>query len=157
PSQVKGGVPAALNAVCRKAMALRPEDRYPSAQEVAAEVERWLADEPVGAYRDPVLVRTGRWARKHRTPVTGAVAALLVALAGLSVGLAVVGSLNRRLEAANLDLSDSNTKLEAARTQAEDRRHEAEKERNIAVAVNDFLQRDLLGQADIANQPLLGG
>ena len=35
-------------------------------------------------------------------------------------------------------------------------RIEAERERAVAVAVSDFLQNDLLGQADIRNQPLLG-
>jgi serine/threonine protein kinase len=31
PRQVKKGVPAALDAICRKAMALKPEDRYATA------------------------------------------------------------------------------------------------------------------------------
>jgi tetratricopeptide (TPR) repeat protein len=157
PRQRVAAVPAALEAVCLKALAKKPAGRYASAGELGKEVERWLADEPVGAFRDPVLVRAGRWARKHRAPVAGAAAALLVALGGLSLGLAVVGALNRRLEAANLDLTGSNAKLEAARSEAEGRRREAERERNIAVAVNDFLQRDLLGQANIGNQPLRGG
>ncbi len=57
PSRVKQSVPAALEAVCLKAMALKPADRYPSAKEVAAEVDHWLADEPVTAYREPLTVR----------------------------------------------------------------------------------------------------
>src|SRR5262249_14770999 len=139
--QVRAGVPKALVAVCAKAMALQPADRYPSALALAQDVEHWLADEPVGAYRDPLLARAGRWARKHRTAVASAAPTLLLALVGLSVGVAVVGGLNRAL-------SESNTKLEEALG-------EAEKERNIAVAVNEFLQDDLLGQADIGNQPFL--
>jgi serine/threonine protein kinase len=148
--------PQGLEAVCLKALAKKPGERYALAGELAKEVERWLADEPVGAYRDPALVRAARWARKHRTPVATAAASLLVALAALSVGLAVVGSLNGRLEAANLELTDSNAKLEAARAEAEQKGNEAKRERDVAVAVNDFLQRDLLGQADIGNQPFLG-
>jgi serine/threonine protein kinase len=53
PRRANASVPPALEAVCLKAMALRPEDRYPSAQALADEVEHWLADEPVGAYREP--------------------------------------------------------------------------------------------------------
>jgi serine/threonine protein kinase len=146
-------VPRALEAVCAKAMAARPEDRYPTALALAQDVERFLADEPVSAFRDPLPARLGRWARKNRTLVTTAAGVLLVALAALSVGLAVVGGLNQKLEAANADLKESNESLEAARAQAQERRLEAERERNVAVAVNDFLQRDLLGQADIGNQP----
>ena len=47
PDVVKSGVPAALSAICVKAMALKPADRYASALDLAADVERWLADEPV--------------------------------------------------------------------------------------------------------------
>src|SRR5262249_19402395 len=68
--QVPGQVPAALEAICAKAMAAEPGKRYAGAQEVAAEVERWLADEPVMAHREPWLERARRWGRKHRTLVT---------------------------------------------------------------------------------------
>ena len=52
-------VPAALEAIILKAMALRPEDRYASAQALAEEVERWLADEPVSAWREPLASEHG--------------------------------------------------------------------------------------------------
>jgi tetratricopeptide (TPR) repeat protein len=73
-------VPAALEAICLKAMALKAEGRYRTALELAADVEHWLADEPVMAYREPVTVRLGRWRRRHRVLVAGVTAALLVAL-----------------------------------------------------------------------------
>ena len=56
-------------------MALKPEDRYASAEALADDVERWLADEPVTAWREPFSVRARRWVRRHRTAVTGAAAA----------------------------------------------------------------------------------
>jgi hypothetical protein len=68
PREVSRDVPAALDAVCRKAMALRPEDRYAGALDLGAEVERWLADEPVTAWREPLRLRLARWAR--RRPLT---------------------------------------------------------------------------------------
>jgi hypothetical protein len=63
--QVKLDTPPALDAVCRKALALRPEDRYATALELGAEVERWLGDEPVRAWPEPWRVRGGRWARRR--------------------------------------------------------------------------------------------
>ena len=39
--------PAELNAICAKAMAKSRTDRYASATDLADDVERWLADEPV--------------------------------------------------------------------------------------------------------------
>jgi serine/threonine protein kinase len=50
PRQVNKGVPAELDAVCRKAMARNPVDRYSSANDLANDLERWLAGEPVLAY-----------------------------------------------------------------------------------------------------------
>ncbi len=87
PRRVKRSVPAALEAVVLRAMAAEQGDRYPSAAELAQDVERWLADEPVRAYREPILDRARRWMRRHRPLVTGVAALLLSALVGLGVGL----------------------------------------------------------------------
>jgi tRNA A-37 threonylcarbamoyl transferase component Bud32 len=80
PRVVKGTVPRALDAICRKAMAYKPEDRYATAKELGDEVERWLADEPVTAYREPLGARARRWARRHKPLVAGVAALLLTAL-----------------------------------------------------------------------------
>jgi tetratricopeptide (TPR) repeat protein/tRNA A-37 threonylcarbamoyl transferase component Bud32 len=86
PRALQAEVPAALEAVCLKAMALQPRDRYPTALELAVDIEHWLADEPVSAWSEPVSVRLRRWARQHRPLVSGAAAALLVALLALGGG-----------------------------------------------------------------------
>jgi serine/threonine-protein kinase len=104
PRQIKRDAPPALDAVCRKAMALPSGDRYGAAKELAAEVERWLADEPVTAYREPWTVRLGRWARRNRTLVTGLGVLLLTATAALAVGLVLV---NREKEQTRLALERS--------------------------------------------------
>jgi eukaryotic-like serine/threonine-protein kinase len=83
--QVKPGVPAALDAICRKAMALRPEDRYGSPLDLAADVEHWLGDEPVGAWREPWTVRARRWLKRHRMLMTAGGVAVLVAAVSLGV------------------------------------------------------------------------
>jgi tetratricopeptide (TPR) repeat protein len=130
PRQVKPSTPRALDAICRKAMALKPADRYASVLELAAEVEHWLADEPVPSYREPWPVRAGRWARRHRTPVTGVAAAALVAIAlGSAAALWWQQEQARRLhgaEAALERVDELQTKgqwaeARAALDQAEDR------------------------------------
>jgi eukaryotic-like serine/threonine-protein kinase len=50
PRQVGRAIDPALESICLKAMATRPEARYDSARALADEIERWLADEPVAAY-----------------------------------------------------------------------------------------------------------
>ena len=76
PRQVKKTVPPALEAVCLKAMAARPEGRYPTALALAAALEQWLAGEPVGARREPLAARVGRWVGRHATLVTTALVTL---------------------------------------------------------------------------------
>jgi serine/threonine-protein kinase len=83
PRQVQPEVPPALEAICLKAMAREPEGRYATALELAADVEHWLADEPVTVYREPALVRLGRWGRRHRSLVVGAAVLLITAVLAL--------------------------------------------------------------------------
>jgi serine/threonine-protein kinase len=100
PRTRKRQVPPALEAVCLKAMARRPEDRYAGAAELAQEVQRWLADEPVHAYPEPLPQRAARWARRHRTLVASAAVLLLTAVAALAVGLLALNAERQRTQAA---------------------------------------------------------
>jgi eukaryotic-like serine/threonine-protein kinase len=86
PRELRSDIPVPLEAVCLKAMALKPEDRYASAKELADEVKRWLADEPVRAWREPWQVRLGRWRRRHPALVTGTAALAFTALVAVAVG-----------------------------------------------------------------------
>jgi serine/threonine-protein kinase len=63
------GAPRALDAICAKALAPRPEDRYRSVSELAAEVERFLSALPVHAYPEGTVERARRLAAKYRTPL----------------------------------------------------------------------------------------
>jgi serine/threonine-protein kinase len=101
PRQVKAGVPPALEAVCLRAMASRPADRYATATALGDDVEHWLADEPVRAYPEPWAARARRWMRRHRALVTSATAVLLASVASLAVTAAVLAGKNRELTAAN--------------------------------------------------------
>jgi len=98
-TSIGAGVSKALDAVCQKAMAFDPSRRYADARDLAADVERWLVDEPVSAYRDPLMVRARRWAKRHRTFVTSGLALLVTAIVGLSAGLFFVNREKNRTEA----------------------------------------------------------
>jgi serine/threonine-protein kinase len=98
PRRLVAGTPAALEAVCLKALAKRATDRYASAREVADEVKHFLADEPVSAHREPVAARMGRWVRRHRTGVIAVGAALAVAVVGLAVATWLLTGAYRQAE-----------------------------------------------------------
>ena len=85
PHDAHADVPKPLSAICQKAMAVRPADRYATAGELAEDIERWLADEPVSVFDEPLMVRLGRWTRRHRVLATSSVVAfalLIVAAFG---------------------------------------------------------------------------
>jgi serine/threonine-protein kinase len=96
PRALDPTIDRALEAVCLKAMVLKLEDRYATPRELAEEVERWKADEPVAAWREPLVRRSRRWVRRHRTLVTAAAAVLVMALAGLGILAGVQARANER-------------------------------------------------------------
>jgi serine/threonine-protein kinase len=97
PRQVNRGVPAALEAICLKAMAREPRDRYASPRALADDLEHWLADEPVSAWREPWSVRARRRLARHRTLVTSGAAAVAVGLAGLVAVVVIQQGANQAL------------------------------------------------------------
>jgi serine/threonine-protein kinase len=98
PREVVPEAPAALEAVCLKALSKKPAERYATAGELALEVQHYLADEPVAAYREPLPGRLLRWGRRHRPLVAGAAALLLAAVVALGVGLILLEQAGARTE-----------------------------------------------------------
>jgi serine/threonine-protein kinase len=143
PRQMVPWVDTALEAVCLKAMATDPEARYASARALAEDVERWSADEPVTAWREPWSHRLGRWGRRNRPLVTGAAAAVLVALAGLMAVLAVQRQSNRVLASKNRALDRANTALRQA-VQAREAANTALGEANARVVARFELAREAI-------------
>jgi eukaryotic-like serine/threonine-protein kinase len=113
PRQIDASIDPALEAVCMKAMATSPEDRFPSCRELAEDLEHWMADEPVTAWREPLGRQARRWARRHRTAVAAAAIMVLAALAGTAAVLAVQTRANQALKVANTDLAASNDRERA--------------------------------------------
>jgi tetratricopeptide (TPR) repeat protein len=118
PRGVNPSLDRALEAVCLKAMATKPEDRHPSCRTLAEDLERWMADESVSAWAEPWTRKLLRWLTRHRTGVTGAAAAVLAGVVGLSAVLAVQTRANAQLSGAlkretkaRLDLAAANGEL----------------------------------------------
>jgi serine/threonine-protein kinase len=142
PREVDPSLDRALEAICLKAMALKPAERYATGRALAEDIERWMADEPVGAWREPVWRRTRRWARRNRTAVTTAAAAVLVALAGTAIVLFVQTQANR-------DLRQANAQTRRERDQARRNFDLAQQNFELArKAVDDYLTR-------VGHDPLL--
>lgn len=100
PRSVNKAAPKPLQAVCLKAMQKAPEQRYRSAADIAADVQHWLADEPVSAYRDSWVESGRRWISRNRTTVATVVAGLCIAAVALGIISALQAKTNRDLTAA---------------------------------------------------------
>ena len=90
PRQIVRDVSPAIEAVCLKALRKVSDERYATAAELAQEVQRNLADEPVSAFDEPWTHRVLRGARKHRTFVSAAAALLITAVIGFAVSTILV-------------------------------------------------------------------
>jgi len=121
PRQVNRLVPSALNAICLKAMALTPADRYSSARALANDVEHWLADEPVSALPDSPAQRVTRWTRRHRAVArAGAISLGAVTI----MALAAVAFVNAARHTAETQRDVAKTALRAEKL-AEDKAKQA--------------------------------
>jgi serine/threonine-protein kinase len=92
PSRLRRGVPPDLEAICVKCLAKDPRDRYPTAGEVADELNRFLAGKPTRARPPSTWGRARHWVRRNR------VAVALLALVPLVALGAAVADPERRLD-----------------------------------------------------------
>lgn len=79
-----------IDAIVLKALAKNPERRYASAIHFSADIKRYLSHQPVSAAPLNATYRAGKFIRRHRVAVFGALAlalTLIVGLAGTASGL----------------------------------------------------------------------
>ncbi|MDQ2924274.1 MAG: bifunctional serine/threonine-protein kinase/formylglycine-generating enzyme family protein, partial [Acidobacteriota bacterium] len=98
PRTVKKDVAPALQAICLRAMSLKPRDRYPSARALADDIERWIADEPVSVHREPLRRRIARWRRNHKGIAGAAAAAIVVLVLGGIAATAIARRANEQTQ-----------------------------------------------------------
>jgi serine/threonine-protein kinase len=71
-------------------MALEPDRRYPTPRTLADDIEGWMADLPIRAYREPLRRRLARWERRHKALVQGGIAVLAITAVGLAFARSIV-------------------------------------------------------------------
>jgi serine/threonine-protein kinase len=148
PRAIDPTIPRPLEAICRKAMALEPAARYASPHALAEDLERWLADEPVSAWREPWSTNVRRRLAQHRTMATTGVA--LVVLAAVALGSFAV--YQRR---ANTRLADMNRDLQTAKQRAESSRGRAEERVELALRAVEHFHGVVTQHVDVRNRPEL--
>ena len=136
--------PAALEAVCLKALATDPRDRYPSALDLANDVQQLVVRSPNQRLSRTDHPAVRRFLKRHRTLATSAVAALLVASITLSIAYSRESAINTRLAHNNDELRKAKNHLEQMNRDLEKARELAEKrfERTLQFAQMRYLDLD---------------
>jgi serine/threonine protein kinase len=111
--------------------------RYETANGLAMDVQRYLAEEPVVAGSPGTSYRLRKFARKYRR---------VLATAGVFAGLLVLAAAVSAWQAVRATRAETEAKQQ--RDEAVRQQQRADEEAAIAKAVNEFLQTDLLAQAD---------
>jgi serine/threonine protein kinase/Flp pilus assembly protein TadD len=78
-------IPQDLETVVRKATAKEPAERYGTARELAEDLRRFLAHQPIRAKAPGIVQRARKWAQRHRPAVAAAALVLGVAVVALAV------------------------------------------------------------------------
>ena len=92
-----------LDTIAAKAIQFLPERRYPSAEALRDDVERYLRGEPVRAAPDSLTYRAGKFLRRHRAVAAAAALVLLSLVVGLSVALWQAGVAARERDVARAE------------------------------------------------------
>jgi serine/threonine-protein kinase len=149
PRQISSAVPKPLDAICRKAMALKPVNRYASARALADDIEHWLADEPIAAEPDSQFQRAARWVRRHRAfALATAIGLLLLTIVSITAAVVV----NRQREVAD-QLAEDNGRLVIREREAKAAAETGF--RQARAAVDDLFTR--VSEDTLINQPGMQG
>jgi WD40 repeat protein len=143
PEAVCPGVPPALASVCRRALAREPANRYPTVAELGREVQHWLADEPVAAWREPATARLRRWARRHKPAVAGLVVLLITVLVAVQIAAVLLQQEQAQTDAAR-------AQAETVRAQASADKAAAERDARQALETQLYYHRIALAERERA-------
>ena len=137
--EITKDVPGELVAICDKAMARDPGDRYASTMEMGEDLRAYLEDRVVAAYEAGSIAEFRKWITRNKGMAVSIASAVVLALAGLA-GIAWVQAsaneelveLNRDIEdardsalSANAELGEANVALEVASARAREQEQEA--------------------------------
>lgn len=98
--QLNRAIPAELETIVLKALSKNPAERYSTAGDFAADMQRFLNHEPIKARRPTPWERCRKWSRRHPSAVVAALILLLVVAVGSLISNHLIGLQQQRTTAA---------------------------------------------------------
>jgi formylglycine-generating enzyme required for sulfatase activity/serine/threonine protein kinase len=148
--ELRRDVPPELEAICDKAMARDPAERYADTLELADDLRAYLEGRVVRAHETGAVVELRKWVQRNK-PLAGALAAAVITLV---VGVLVSTAKTREAEAARLETAAKNAELQAATTLAREQEQLATQRSNDVLSLSAIQElRDLEARADRAWPP----
>jgi serine/threonine protein kinase/tetratricopeptide (TPR) repeat protein len=148
PRRHNRAIPRDLETIVLKTMAKNPNERYPTAQELADDLRCFLDDRPIRARRPTLGQRLARWSRRHRPLVASTVLLLLMALVGLSLSTWLIWREKEETQAAR-------GRAEAAAAVASAQRTKAQQQEALAKGHQQTAEKNLRRALEVLEQSLL--
>ncbi|MCP3915960.1 MAG: SUMF1/EgtB/PvdO family nonheme iron enzyme [bacterium] len=115
-------VPAELAAICEKAMARRPEDRYARMHEVAEDLRAYLEGRVVQAHRTGAVAELRKWIKRNRGLAAAIVALVLASIGGLG-GMSYVQARGRKEADVQRGIAEENERIANVNAEEAHRKH----------------------------------
>ncbi len=103
PRQVERGIPPDLETIVLKALAKNPDDRFESAEEMAAELRRYVENRPIRSRRIPAYQRFWRWCERNPKLAAANIAAAVVTTLLAIVSTVAARSYREQLQALRIE------------------------------------------------------
>ncbi len=119
-----------LDRICRRAMAIQPDERYASASALAEDLERWLQREPIPWMRPGVRRRLGLWIRRKPVQAVMTSVIVLTVIGGAVAGVIAVNSSQRAVQSAQrAEIASQEAMLNAQQAELMETRAELQRAR----------------------------
>jgi serine/threonine-protein kinase len=114
PSRLQPKVPRELETICLKCLEKEPPQRYASAMELANDLRRFLAGEPIRARPTSAWVKGLKWARRHPALAALLVVCCLAVAGGLAAWAGFTGELRAERDRARHERDTADAQRERA-------------------------------------------
>ena len=111
PSMLNRSIPKDLETILLKTLSVDPDDRYPTCEDLAADLQCFLGGQPISARRASLLDRVGKSLVRHRKVVAGAT---IIAALALLMSLAAITWFMHQQRQLRMALAQADNNLDVA-------------------------------------------